>query len=1013
MKYFIFIFALIISSSVIAQEGVVGGAGRCPVSGNPNLVLSLRVIDQRQHASEAVDTTSGDVYNYKFSLPIGTRWVKQVGVSITDGPTIDLTENNGNVSGLVVLSSLDSSHLVQGGVSYNDLSPAVKDSIGNLNVSYLSVPGLAPDTALIGSLRLPIENNASALYRDSIFNRDLKRPLTPKYPNEIGLLTGNENQLSNFLLGGNGVTSYKDSSLFQNATEINIIAGGTYELGWSTPKSSWNYDYASGFGIWVWFENPSDISISTLTIKSGATQWVRDMQFNGFRWNNDKGLAKGWNLVRYQFQESDTIGMNNITEIRATFIATKATKVRVGCIFTEKITKKAQIILGVDGAYTQGWYGNRLVSGQTQGGFDDWVVDRKHKIVFGLSPARHDAGLNIAATWDSIALLRSQQPAKIEISFHSNNVEFTTGISYDSTRVATEKAMRRIWEKGYGYPKWRMAVTQNFGPFADEMVGEAFGLYATATGRGFAGLNLYPHGNRHNIPRISLEGLNVNQADKVFNEMKKFRQGCVFYTHMITTANAPDSIVNVMLPRWQYFLSKVDQGVSEGWLEIIDYETYQNSLLECGLNDYDFVLREALLKACISKTNKMSLSSANIPALTILPLSGTGSTLNPIKIANGTSAGQSLRWTGANWEASTLGISKWDFTSNNGIYRNSYVHIGEPINATPIGVAQLTIDTTGGKLWALATVGNTGIIVGGSSQLGNIASSYNKSTGSFGGVGAKSTISLGANDTRDQNNARSGSGYQLVSQATANAPSSKSGYWHMYNFTFNNNASDYTTLFVPLAYPEALKQGLFYNGSRAVGTGEPSYNIPGSLTSDLANGDVLRFKALDASWESVPLPAALPTATAANQILVSNAAGTAYTPTPIATLAQTINAGDTVFVSRTIADGATALPAVTGVINAGWYRVPEELDGYKLVSINYDFLATATTGSNYELSVNKLSLTNNSVNLLNLTVAALSSPHRFTASTTPLSKGDLLRASVVTAGTAVPLGLVMTYVFAR
>jgi hypothetical protein len=162
---------------------------------------------------------------------------------------------------------------------------------------------------------------------------------------------------------------------------------------------------------------------------------------------------------------------------------------------------------------------------------------------------------------------------------------------------------------------------------------------------------------------------------------------------------------------------------------------------------------------------------------------------------------------------------------------------------------------------------------------------------------------------------------------------------------------------------------------------------------------------IQAQIHSIPL---LP-----NHILISNAAGTAYTPTPIATLAQTINAGDTVFVSRTIADGATALPTVTGVINAGWYRVPEELDGYKLVSINYDFLSTATTGSNYELSINKLSLTNNSVNLPNLTVAALSSPHRFTASTTPLSKGDLLRASVVTAGTAIPLGLVMTYVFAR
>jgi hypothetical protein len=149
MKYFIFIFALIISSSVIAQEGVVGGAGRCPVSGNPNLVLSLRVIDQRQHASEAVDTTSGDVYNYKFSLPIGSRWVKQVGVSITDSPTIDLTENNGNLSGSVVLSSLDSTHIKQGAVSLGDLSPSLQDS-----VSFNAYNGLRKDingNVVIGS----------------------------------------------------------------------------------------------------------------------------------------------------------------------------------------------------------------------------------------------------------------------------------------------------------------------------------------------------------------------------------------------------------------------------------------------------------------------------------------------------------------------------------------------------------------------------------------------------------------------------------------------------------------------------------------------------------------------------------------------------------------------------------------------------------------------------------------------------------------------------------------------
>jgi hypothetical protein len=74
MKYVFSVILLAICASGFSQ--IVGGAGICHVSGNPNQIDFLKEIDQRQHCTQAIDTLSGDTYTYNANLPFSQRWQK-------------------------------------------------------------------------------------------------------------------------------------------------------------------------------------------------------------------------------------------------------------------------------------------------------------------------------------------------------------------------------------------------------------------------------------------------------------------------------------------------------------------------------------------------------------------------------------------------------------------------------------------------------------------------------------------------------------------------------------------------------------------------------------------------------------------------------------------------------------------------------------------------------------------------------------------------------------------------
>lgn len=85
-------FLLLLPALATAQ---VGGSGTCHVSGNPNTVLALEVQDMVSGCLTAIDTLTGDLYAYNPSLAQGSRWVKFVNQTVSEGYGTNVT-NVGN-----------------------------------------------------------------------------------------------------------------------------------------------------------------------------------------------------------------------------------------------------------------------------------------------------------------------------------------------------------------------------------------------------------------------------------------------------------------------------------------------------------------------------------------------------------------------------------------------------------------------------------------------------------------------------------------------------------------------------------------------------------------------------------------------------------------------------------------------------------------------------------------------------------------------------------------------------
>lgn len=96
-KALIFLF---VSLSFASFGQVVGGAGWCKTSANPNTISSLRVVNQKNMCSNVWDTLARKMYFYDYTQSVGARWVEFIPVGPPPGSDTKVNAGTGiSVSG--------------------------------------------------------------------------------------------------------------------------------------------------------------------------------------------------------------------------------------------------------------------------------------------------------------------------------------------------------------------------------------------------------------------------------------------------------------------------------------------------------------------------------------------------------------------------------------------------------------------------------------------------------------------------------------------------------------------------------------------------------------------------------------------------------------------------------------------------------------------------------------------------------------------------------------------------
>lgn len=131
----------------------------------------------------------------------------------------------------------------------------------------------------------------------------------------------------------------------------------------------------------------------------------------------------------------------------------------------------------------------------------------------------------------------------------------------------TMKAIKWLAVRGYTGRIWRSAWLQNSAPLG-ESTNDLVLVNPMFATEGEEHIQSWPFHDRYGVVRIAIQGKTEAQIDSIFAELKANHSVAVLYTHRVR-----DGFVADITPTmWTYFLSKYDQGVTEGWLEAVTPE---------------------------------------------------------------------------------------------------------------------------------------------------------------------------------------------------------------------------------------------------------------------------------------------------------------------------------------------------------------------------------------------------------------------------------------------------------
>lgn len=340
------------------------------------------------------------------------------------------------------------------------------------------------------------------------------------------------------------ITEEKEHTYRHNSKSYEIDTGGnaTAEIRIS-PQSDIELYGVQEFNIIAFIPDVSKVSDIYLQVqKSSGTHWSR----------SNKDLKNGWNVLRYYSNESDITNWDVIKMFRVVVYSNSQTKVYLSHFNAIK-PEKARIIMVNDHGYK---------------GFKDIAFPKLKALgiptTFALNPGRLGAPISGASS-----ILSQEEIEELsidpyaEFSFHTWNPteKATKDMTSEELKLETHKCIQYL-KRNSLQPNhlWRGAFVQNLAPnhsAIDDMV-EGYATYKETNS-----FDAFPFKNTRGINRILIHGIPTSTIDNYFEYLRKTHCVAVFYTHDISD-NGGIHMTNEQL---NYFISKVEQGINEGWLE--------------------------------------------------------------------------------------------------------------------------------------------------------------------------------------------------------------------------------------------------------------------------------------------------------------------------------------------------------------------------------------------------------------------------------------------------------------
>lgn len=376
----------------------------------------------------------------------------------------------------------------------------------------------------------------------------------PKPPTIITLIAGQDDETYTLT----SCTTAEDATYYKvgvKGLQVSMVGDVTGQVRVDPvgPTDPLTHPPAAVVGLWVYVPEPAKLTQITVDVYTDedlttAKRWERAAT----------SFTTGWNLFRWGviggFSDPSSVG--TVYRVRVLINVAETTNVTIGHLFME-CPPKAQVLIINDGCFK-----NFATIG---------VPDLRElgiPVTWAVSPMNLETGEDVGTINERLteADLEVMAAAGDSISFHSwDTSPLTADMTADQVVEDTVKCVRWLQQRGYEGRMWRAAWRQNEAPQA--AAARPFVL-AYATADSDAAASTWPPIDRWDIARTGIHGRTVEEVDDVFTKQALTHNLFVWYTHGIDDTNDTDTDPE----DWDYFVSKLRDGIDGGWLEGVTFE---------------------------------------------------------------------------------------------------------------------------------------------------------------------------------------------------------------------------------------------------------------------------------------------------------------------------------------------------------------------------------------------------------------------------------------------------------